>query len=425
MAIAPEDSNIGSDVQVGVTNGLIICAFLSVAWYNVAELTVLIQSFFKRYAGFYYYSLLVATWGIFFHGLGMFLKFYHINEDVKGEDIINTVIVWTGWCMMVTGQSIVLYSRLHLVAQAKWTKYVLWVIIFDAIVLHSTTGVATFLTNTTSTPERWIPLYSVIEKIQVTWFFLQEVMLSGIYIWKTTALLRIEGPLFESRRDARRKVLVHTIVMSAIIIALDIALLGLEFAGLYDIQTSFKGAVYSIKLKMEFTILNQLMNLVRGTLRNTNTSSTGPNSKAHRNTTIITATPSGGVHGAKSSITTTSRFSRHVHVMHGNEAAHHRSIGPYSKMDDDVEEIGADGIRLENLKNGDVLKTTTMEVKVERVGEEDEIQQEPFDRVVNERRVGAGGGGDGRATGLSSRSESAASSEVYVIEMCDKGSGNV
>ncbi|PVH93714.1 hypothetical protein DM02DRAFT_646314 [Periconia macrospinosa] len=267
MAIASEDKNIGSDVQVSRTNALVICAFLTIAWYNVAELTILIQSFFKRYAGFYYYSLLVATWGIFFHGLGMFLKFYHINEGVKGEDIINTVIVWTGWCMMVTGQSIVLYSRLHLVAQAKWTKYVLWLIIVDGVVLHSVTGAATFLTNTSKTPERWIPLYSIVEKVQITCFFLQEVLLSGIYIWKTSILLRAEGPLFEGRKNARKSVFIHTIAMSAIIIALDIILLGLEFKGLYDIQTSFKGAVYSIKLKMEFSILNQLMNLQQSHLK--------------------------------------------------------------------------------------------------------------------------------------------------------------
>jgi hypothetical protein len=195
----------------------------------------LIQSFFKRYAGFYYYSLLVATWGIFFHGLGMFLKFYHIDEDMPGDDIANTVIVWVGWCMMVTGQSIVLYSRLHLVANAPWTRWILVLICVDGFVLHTITGVLTFLTNCTTTPQRWIPAYSVVEKIQVTCFFLQEVLLSGIYIWKTAGLLRQEGPIFNASKNARgsrgRKVLVHTIVMSVIIIILDITLLGLEFAG--------------------------------------------------------------------------------------------------------------------------------------------------------------------------------------------------
>lgn len=248
--MAAGDTGIGSDVNVPFVNALVICAFLSIAWYNVAELTILIHTFFKRHSGFYYYSLLIANWGIFFHGLGMFLKFYHIDEKMKGDNIANTVIVWAGWCMMVTGQSIVLYSRLHLVAQAPWTRWVLVAIIFDGVVLHLTTGVLTFLTNCTSNPERWIPIYSVIEKIQVTWFFLQEVTLSGIYIWKTFTMLRSEGPLFNASKNVRgsrgRKVLLHTIVMSVIIICLDITLISLEFAGrkLVPQQLSFSMLTY-------------------------------------------------------------------------------------------------------------------------------------------------------------------------------------
>ena len=49
----------------------------------------------------------------------------------------------------------------------------------------------------------------------------------------------------------------------------------------YDIQTSYKGAVYSVKLKMEFTILNQLMNLVKGNLREGTSSSPHAGSKSH------------------------------------------------------------------------------------------------------------------------------------------------
>ena len=361
----------------------------------MAELTVLIQSFFKRYAGFYYYSLLVATWGIFFHGLGMFLKFYHIDEHMAGDDIANTVIVWVGWCMMVTGQSIVLYSRLHLVANAPWTRWILYMICINGFVLHTTTGVLTFLTNCTNTPDRWIPAYSVVEKIQVTLFFLQEVVLSSIYIWKTGGLLKQEGPLFNSAKNARgsrgRKVLVHTIVMSVIIIVLDITLLGLEFAGcksdptntpprpaltftaVYDIQTSFKGAVYSVKLKMEFTILNQLMNLVRGNLREDSSRSpkSGTGSKTHN-------------------------FSRHggtrTSIIRGGTELGH-SAGAYSRMEDSNSSAGR-SIKLQNLKAGDVLKTTTTEVRVDKIEKIDEESLHGPDKVRS----------------------SESSSEVYIIE---------
>jgi hypothetical protein len=231
MAPVPEDSGMGSEVELSIKNQLVIVSFLAIAWYNVLELSVLIQMFFKRHNGFYYYSLLVATWGIFFHGLGMFFKFYKITDN----NALNTVITYTGWIMMVTGQSIVLYSRLHLVVHADWKRWILVMIIVNAVVLHSTTGVLTFLTNLARDPQPWKGPYSIVERIQVSIFFVQEVILSAIYIWKTTVMLRTEGPLFNSSENVRgkrsRQVLLHTIGINILIICLEITLIALEFSG--------------------------------------------------------------------------------------------------------------------------------------------------------------------------------------------------
>ncbi|KAF2107054.1 hypothetical protein BDV96DRAFT_462317, partial [Lophiotrema nucula] len=255
---------MGTSYQLPYTNSLVIVSFLSIAWYNVLELTLLIQTFFKRHSGLYYYSLLVANWGIFFHGLETLLKFFKLNDHLPGHKIANTVVGWSGWVMMVTGQSIVLWSRLHLV-QAPWSRTILGIIVTNAVVLHTTTGVLTFLTNISHHPEQYQVSYSIIERIQVTIFFLQEVVLSSMYIWRTIVILRSEGPIFNTGTDRHvrgtkgRKVLFYTIAMGTVIIALDVTLIALEFSGLYDIQTSYKDAVYSIKLKMEFSILNQLI----------------------------------------------------------------------------------------------------------------------------------------------------------------------
>lgn len=244
MAIATEDSNVGTDIELPFVNSVVIASFTTIAWYNVVELTVLIQTFFKRRAGFYYYSLLVATYGIFIHCLGQFLKFFHIADNGHNStDIGYTVIAFTGWCAMVTGQSIVLYSRLHLVVQAHWVRWVLVYIIVDGVVLHGVTGVLTFLVNCSDNPAPYIPIYSIVEKIQVSLFFVQECVLSGIYIWKTSEMLRSEGPLFNANKNARgsrgRKVLVHTLLMSAFIIVLDITTLGLEFKGRKSLPSCF------------------------------------------------------------------------------------------------------------------------------------------------------------------------------------------
>ncbi len=40
-------------------------------------------------------------------------------------------------------------------------------------------------------------------------------------------------------------------------------MLVLEYMDLYDLQTVYKACVYSVKLKMEFRILNQLMEMTQ------------------------------------------------------------------------------------------------------------------------------------------------------------------
>ena len=45
---------------------------------------------------------------------------------------------------------------------------------------------------------------------------------------------------------------------------MDIALLSLESASLFLLETILKGFIYSVKLKLEFVILGRLVNFVRG-----------------------------------------------------------------------------------------------------------------------------------------------------------------
>lgn len=175
----------------------------------------------------------MSNLGIFLHALTNVFKFWKVTDELPGHAVANTIVAWTAWVMMITGQSVVLWSRLHLVAPVWWTRWILVVIIVDAIVLHTSTGVLTFLTNLSSDPKPYKGPYGVVEKLQVTLFFIQELILSGIYIWRTAAMLRSEDPLFKTSQTMRgskgRKVLIHTIAMSAIIIALDIALVTIEF----------------------------------------------------------------------------------------------------------------------------------------------------------------------------------------------------
>lgn len=159
---------------------------------------------------------------------------------------------------MVPGQSIVLYSRLHLVVQSQTLlRRVLYLIIFDTIVLLIPTTVLTYCTiYVRTTPV--IRGFNVMERMQLAWFCAQEILISLIYIAETLKLLRLRP-----EKDAERhKTMYELIAINLVIILLDIALLVLEYVGLYTLQTTLKAAVYSVKLKLEFGVLRKLVSLV-------------------------------------------------------------------------------------------------------------------------------------------------------------------
>lgn len=95
----------------------------------------------------------------------------------------------------------------------------------------------------------------------MTGFTIQEFIISGLYLYETRKILR-PGKMFQKKKT--RQVFHHLIWVNVFIIILDIALLSTEYAGLFSIQTVFKAAVYSVKLRFEFVVLNQLMDLVSG-----------------------------------------------------------------------------------------------------------------------------------------------------------------
>jgi hypothetical protein len=97
----------------------------------------------------------------------------------------------------------------------------------------------------------------VIEKFQMTGFMLQEFIISGIYLYETTKLLRI------MKKNNTRRTVAELFAINVFIIALDIGLLVIEYLDLIVYEQSFKGVIYSIKLKLEFAILGKLVKIVR------------------------------------------------------------------------------------------------------------------------------------------------------------------
>ncbi len=166
---------------------------------------------------------------------------------------------------MVTGQSVVLYSRLHLVLwDVAQLRLVLAMIIVDAVICHIPVIVMVYGANS-SNPGPFVSAASIYKKVQVTIFFIQELIISGLYIYETIKLFR---PEVDFRGKTARHMTNHLLNVNTFIIILDIIILGLEYSGRYSVQTSYKAFVYSIKLKLEFNVLNQLVDLAQSTGKN-------------------------------------------------------------------------------------------------------------------------------------------------------------
>jgi hypothetical protein len=133
-------------------------------------------------------------------------------------------------------------------------------IIFDAIVLSIPDIILAFLTNRPDAPPSVVNAFSIFDKIQVGAFFIQESIISGLYIYETVRLL---GPSGEINRNPLRKLLAHLILVNILIFVFDATLLGTEYSGNWEIQTTYKPAIYSIKLKIEFSVLNRLVSIVK------------------------------------------------------------------------------------------------------------------------------------------------------------------
>jgi hypothetical protein len=148
---------------------ILIAFFIGLSLYNAIELNVLILVTFNKYAGLYFWSMVVSSWGIIPYAIGFLLKFFEIT--VNANRWASVVLLTIGWYAMITGQSVVLWSRLHLLVRKgrilKWTK---WMIIVDAIILHIPTTVLTFGSNGDIHLQEFVTGYNVYEKIQMVGF---------------------------------------------------------------------------------------------------------------------------------------------------------------------------------------------------------------------------------------------------------------
>lgn len=114
---------------------MVICG--TVAGYNAIEGLVLILTTFKHYEGLYFWSLIVADLGILIYMIFVTLWYFALTIRLAA-----LLPLYVGWVCMVTGQSVVLCSRLGIVLgpnRANILAGAKWMIIIDAIIFHTST----------------------------------------------------------------------------------------------------------------------------------------------------------------------------------------------------------------------------------------------------------------------------------------------
>ncbi|PHH75935.1 hypothetical protein CDD80_1931 [Ophiocordyceps camponoti-rufipedis] len=248
------DATYGPNPSFGGPSWNAMIVFIGIALYNVLELNFLIAYTFKTYKGLYFWSMTVATWGIAFNAVGYLLRILQSDRSGYGH----STLILIGWSAMVTGQSLVLYSRLHFVLHnTAVLRGILAMIIVDGVWLGVPVIVFVYGSNS-SKSSLFIRPYAVFERIQLCVFTVQELIISGLYIFETSKTLSVHRRLGLASLDARHR-LVHLILANVLIVLLDTSVLVLEFTNNYDVQTAWKALVYSVKLKVEFSVLNWLV----------------------------------------------------------------------------------------------------------------------------------------------------------------------
>ncbi|KAL2851120.1 hypothetical protein BJY01DRAFT_245060 [Aspergillus pseudoustus] len=230
--------SISGAISLSPTDALFTASiiFLSSGAYNVLELIFLISNTFERFRGLYFYSCVGATIALAVH-----LTTGYIYLFVLGH----------GWL------NVVLYARLHLVLPH--SPRVLRAILFMIII--STTALVPaqtyyYICDTAACRAARYPGLGVFSIIRVV----REMLVCGVFMVQAIRGLR---PITAVKGPVGRKVLVRLILVQVAVAILDV---GLIVAALHTdrraARISYSGFAQSLKLKMEFVILNSLKRLL-------------------------------------------------------------------------------------------------------------------------------------------------------------------
>ncbi|KAJ3559290.1 hypothetical protein NPX13_g9555 [Xylaria arbuscula] len=232
-----------------------LSALFGITVYNCLEIFVFIFRTFHRRRGLYFWSALCATVGTLLFPIFCLLRFLGVaNPGVMAS------LISVSWATIVTSQSLMLYSRLHLVlCDPKKTHWLLAMIVCVFIFIEIPVGVLFAVNNYPFTGAVVAAVYNTMEKIELVIFTIQESLLSGLYLYEWVG---VRKELEITKGPRVRTCFYELILLFVMVLVLNLSLVGLQFANEFIIQVTYKPLVYSIKLKVEIYVLKNLVALL-------------------------------------------------------------------------------------------------------------------------------------------------------------------
>ncbi|XXG96442.1 hypothetical protein Hte_002725 [Hypoxylon texense] len=321
----------------------LLAVFTALPIWTTVELTVWVLYTFERWRGIYFWSVLCTTWGVTLHAVGFILKFC----VPQCNWILATVLAEIGWVGMVTGFSVVLWSRLHLVIASypRTLRVVLAMIIIDGFLFHVPTIVFQFLVSNAPTHAKFLLHMEIVERIQVMGFSVQETIISAIYVWGTLQILKL------SLNSKAKNTLALLIIVQVLVVLADVLVITLDFVEYFTLKAVIHSFVYAFKLQVEFVVLNEFKFMAKGGITGGNGSfgmgsrgfagfntnglldmpKTGENSRIHNNSGVTMVVSSGGTPPSPRS-TQPDAFATHTeHVGELDDAIEVQYLGRYGR----------------------------------------------------------------------------------------------
>jgi hypothetical protein len=230
-----------------------MAAIITLTYWMGMELLILVFLTFKRYNGLYFWTLITSTVGILIYNTAIIF----VNFETPVSANATTITINIGWAITTLSYPLVLWSRLHLVIghRPRLLKAILASILFVAIGSEATT-----LSVTWGVVFKHPELYhvqEVVNHVEGVIIGVQQLLISFVYIYQTAKFLK-GGYAVHTK-----KVIGLLLVVQLLCICGDVGSEYQNFSKRLRWAAVTEPAVLSLKLRLEFIVLNQLRSIVK------------------------------------------------------------------------------------------------------------------------------------------------------------------